>query len=106
MIKIIFLCQILANELHTLAVNHAIFRPLKNKVKNLTPDLIRFSESHFDKLDQNAHAEMRIIYDTMDNFLNEISKVNPEDYDNLLACYKAMKKDPNSISGIVNKILK
>lgn len=106
MIKTIFLSQILANEMHELQTKFKLPFGLKNKVQNLKPDLIRFSESQFDLADEKANKEMRIIYDTMDNFINEISKVKIEDMPAVLYIYDAYKKDPTSLNGIVNKILK
>jgi uncharacterized UPF0160 family protein len=79
---------------------------LKNKVKNLKPDLIRFSESHFDLADEKANSEMMTIYNAMDNFINEMSKVEVQDMPAIVYIYKAYKKDPQSLNGIVNKILK
>lgn len=106
MIKTIFLSQILANELHELQTKFKLPFGLKNKVQNLKPDLIKFSENQFDLADEKAHKEMRIIYDTMDNFINEISKVKIEDMPAVLYIYEAYKKDPQSLNRIVNKIMK
>ncbi len=106
MIKSIFLSQILANELHELQTKFVLPFALKNKVKNLKPDLIRFSESHFDLADEKANSEMMTIYNTMDNFINEISKVEVQDMPAIVYIYQAYKKDPQSLNGIVNKILK
>jgi hypothetical protein len=106
MIKSIFLSQILANELHELQTKFVLPFALKNKVKNLKPDLIRFSESHFDLADEKANSEMMTIYNAMDNFINEISKVEVQDMPAIVYIYQAYKKDPQSLNGIVNKILK
>lgn len=104
LIKLIFLCQILANDLHEFCLRAKIFVPLRNKIKNLIPDLLRFSEKHFDKADENAPEQARLIYDTADNFLNVISKVEINDYNAIVYLIEAYKKDPKSLNGIANKI--
>lgn len=106
LIKVFFLSQILANELHELQIKHAGVGRLKSKLKNLNSELIRLSEQHFDKLDSQAEQETNVIYDVTDDFIKLVSNVPVEHYTELQAIYKAYKKDPKSIIGIVKKIIK
>lgn len=105
MIKLIFQCQLLANTLHDFQAKNILLRPLKNKVKNLIPDLIRHSETKFDLADKNAENELRTIYNALEDFSNQMSKVKIEDMPAVVYMYKAYQKDPKSINGICNKIL-
>ena len=105
MIKLIFLCQLLANNLHEFKTKNILLLPLKNKVKNIIPDLIRHSETKFDLADKNSENELKTIYNALDDFSNEMSKVKIENMPAVVYMYKAYLKDQKSINGICNKIL-
>lgn len=104
-IKVFFLSQILANELHELQIKHAGIGRLKSKLKNLKFELIRLSEQHYDKFDDKAEEQTDLINDVTDEFISFVSNVPIEHYTELQAIYKAYRKDPKSIIGISKKII-
>ena len=82
----------------------------KNSLKmqiNRTIDLLTDVErKYYDDFFNSKESETSQVYEVYENFIKEISKVPIYDAENLLTLYKAYKKDPKSMEGITNKILR
>ena len=61
---------------------------------------------HYDNFFNSKETETSQVYEVYENFIKVISQVPIYDAENLLTMYEAYKKDPKSMQGITNKILR
>jgi hypothetical protein len=82
----------------------------KNALKmqiNRTIDLLTDVErKYYDDFFNSKENETSQVYEVYQNFIKEISQVPIYDAENLITMYNAYKKDPKSMEGITNKILR
>ena len=82
----------------------------KNSLKmhiNRTIDALKEVEiEHYDKFFEAKENETSGVYEVYENFIEVIAQVPIYDAENLLKMYEAYKKDPKSMEGITNKILR
>jgi len=68
--------------------------------------LTEIEVKHYDNFFNNKEDETSDVYEVYENFVKQISFVPIYDCENLLKMYEAYKKDPKSMEGITNKILR
>jgi len=98
--------QISLNHLEGIKHTKIFAHKIKYLIKNLIPELVNVEKQYYDKLFDSQEQTTSEVYDVYNDFLNEMANVPIYDCQNLITIYKAYQKDPKSIEGIVNKILK
>lgn len=99
-------CQVALNLLEELKHTPHHRGLLKNRINLVVPELIKSESKYFDEFFSAHDKSTDEVYAVYFNFLKEMSKVPIYDCGNIIAMYAAAKKDPKSMKGIVNKILK
>ena len=86
------------------------FKVFKNSLKmhiNRAIDALKEVEiEHYDNFFKAKENETSGVYEVYENFIKVIAQVPIYDTENLLLMYEAYKKDPKSMQGITNKILR
>lgn len=78
---------------------------LKNRLNQLMPELYK-CEPDYDEFFKQVEDSTGVVYEIYDNFIKAIASVPIWECQNITKIIEAYKKDPKSIEGIVNKILK
>ena len=78
---------------------------LKNRLNQLLPELYKCN-SDFDAFFNSVEESTEVVYQVYEDYTKAISSVPIWDCQNITKIIEAYKKDPKSIQGIVNKILK
>lgn len=97
--------QITLNHLEAIKHTKYFKGRLKQKLNNILPDLVECEKEHYDAFYNVLEESTSQVYDVYDTFIKEMAKVPIYDCENLMRIYEAYQKSPNSIEGIVNKIL-
>jgi len=99
-------CQIALNQLE--AIKHTSYyrHSLKAKINSVLPELIKAEKEHYDKFFDKEEKSTSEVYQVFESFIKVISQVPIYDMENICYIIEAYQKDPKSINGIVNKILK
>ena len=89
------------------AVKHTRFykQGLKNKLNLLLSELVKH-EPEYDKFFNSEEESTSKVYEAYDNYIKAVASVPIWDCENMTRLIEAFKKDPKSIEGIVNKILR
>jgi len=86
------------------------FKVFKNSTKmhiNRAIDALKEVEiEHYDKFFEAKENETSGVYEVYENFIKVIAQVPIYDAENSLKMYEAYKKDPKSMEGITNKIMR
>jgi hypothetical protein len=77
---------------------------LKKLIKGLTDSMLTY-EHQMERIDKKADKSLEDVYNFFYEFLDEVSKVQLYQTEDLKKLLLAYQKDPKSINGIVNKIL-
>jgi hypothetical protein len=78
---------------------------LKNRLNQLLPELYK-CETDYDAFFNKVEESTSVVYEVYENYTKAISSVPIWDCKNVTRMIEAYNKDPKSIEGIVNKILK
>lgn len=78
---------------------------LKNRLNQLLPELYKCN-SDFDAFFNPVEESTEVVYQVYEDYTKAISSVPIWDCQNITKIIEAYKKSPDSIQGIVNKILK
>jgi hypothetical protein len=78
---------------------------LKNRLNQLLPELYK-CEPDYDAFFNSVEESTSVVYDVYDAYLKAVSSIPIWDCENITKIIEAYKKSPESIQGIVNKILK
>ena len=78
---------------------------LKNRLNQLLPELYK-AQKDYDDFFNAVEESAEVVYQVYEDFTKAISSVPIWDCENITKIIEAYKKDPKSIQGIVNKILK
>ena len=105
---VIITSQLLLNYLSDSLAENVFGMQVKMKAKNLQQELIRVEKKHFDHIAGHEAAEDPLynMYALMNNYAHTLCNLHISDLENVQAMIEAYRKDPKSMSGIVNKILK
>jgi hypothetical protein len=79
---------------------------LKMQINRTIGLLTDVERKYYDDFFNVKESETSQVYEVYENFIKEIAQVPIYDAENLLTLYKAYKKDPKSMEGITNKILR
>ena len=96
-------CQVLLNRLADKRTEGVFTKQLKFHCNKFIEELVKVEKNLFDKFFSKNQESTVVVYDTYDKFISEIPIC---DMQNLTKIFQAYKKDPKSIEGIVNKILR
>ena len=96
-------CQLLLNRLSDEKAKNVFSKNLKFTCNNFLNELQKVETNIFDKFFDKNEESTVVVYDTYDKF---ISNIPIWDMENLTRIIEAYHKDPKSIEGIVNKILR
>ena len=78
---------------------------LKNRLNQLLPELYK-CETDYDSFFNKVEESTSVVYDVYDTYLKAVASIPIWECQNITSIIEAYKKDPKSIQGIVNKILK
>ena len=95
--------QVLSNRLSDERTKGVFSKNLKFTCNQFLKELQKVEENIFDKFFDKNEESTVVVYDTYDKF---ISNIPIWDMQNLTRIIEAYHKDPKSIEGIVNKILR
>lgn len=98
--------QISSNILTDLQSTKVFKSSLKMHINRTIDALKEVEVKHYDNFFKTKENETSQVYEVYENFIKEISQVPIYDAENLITLYKAYKKDPKSMEGITNKILR
>ena len=98
--------QISSNILTDLQGAKVFKSSLKMHINRTIDALKEVEVEHYDNFFKAKENETSGVYEVYENFIKQISQIAIYDTENLLTMYKAYKKDPNSMQGITNKILR
>jgi len=98
--------QISSNILTDLQSAKVFKSSLKMHINNTINALKEVELEHYDNFFNAKENETASVYEVYENFIKVISQVPIYDAENLLLMYEAYKKDPKSMQGITNKILR
>ena len=98
--------QIALNQLE--AIKHTTYykQSLKNKLNAVLPELMNSEKMHYDNFFEAQNESTAFVYDVFENFIKKISTIPIYHMESILYMIDAFEKDPKSINGICNKILK
>ena len=101
---------IVVNEIAKNANHEIKFTPyykgiLKNRLNQLLPELYK-CEPDYDAFFNSVEESTSVVYDVYNTYLKAVSSVPIWECENITKIINAYNKDPKSIEGIVNKILK
>ena len=102
--------SIIANQIalnHNEAIKFTPYykRELKQKINMLLPVLIK-AEPDYDAFFSRIEGSTTEVYDVYNKFIESVASVPIWDCANITAIIEAYKKDPKSLQGLVNKILR
>ena len=98
--------QISSNILTDLQSAKVFKSSLKMHINRTIDALKEVEVEHYDNFFKAKENETAGVYEVYENFIKVIAQVPIYDAENLLTMYEAYKKDPKSMNGITNKILK
>jgi len=98
--------QISSNILTDLQTAKVFKSSLKMHINRTIEALKEVELEHYDKFFKAKENETSGVYEVYENFIKVIAQVPIYDAENLLKMYEAYKKDPKSMEGITNKILR
>ena len=98
--------QVLLNRLHDQTAGNVFKQVLKHKAKNFIDELIKVEKTLYNGFFEAKEESAVQVYEVYDNFISDVASVAIYDMENISKIIQAYKKDPKSIEGIVNKILK
>lgn len=78
---------------------------LKNRLNQLLPELYK-CEPDYDAFFEKVEDSTGVVYEVYENYIKAIGSIPIWECQNITSIIEAYKKDPKSIQGIVNKILK
>lgn len=89
------------------AVKHTPYykQGLKQKLNLLMPELIKAEKDYDDFFEAKENSTVAV-YEAYEKFINAVASVPIWECENITAIIQAYRKDPKSIEGIVNKILR
>ena len=98
--------QIALNQLE--AIKHTSYykQSLKNKLNAVLPELMNAERLHYDNFFEAQNESTAVVYDVFENFIKKMSSIPIYEMENIVYMITAFEKDPKSINGICNKILK
>ena len=86
-------------------ITHAIVVILKNRLNQLLPELYK-CDPDYDTFFNKVEESTSVVYDVYDTYLKAVASIPIWECENITKIINAYNKDPKSIEGIVNKILK
>ena len=98
--------QISSNILTDLQSAKVFKNSLKMHINNTINALKEVEIEHYDNFFKAKENETSGVYEVYENFIKVISQIAIYDTENILLMYEAYKKDPKSMQGITNKILR
>lgn len=98
--------QITLNLLHDIKHTSYYQKGLKNKLNLVYPELIKAEKEHYDKFFDVEDKATDQVYGVFEDFIKKIAGIPIYDMENIAYIIDAYHKDPKSINGICNKILK
>ena len=98
--------QISSNIITDLQSIKVFKNSLKMHINNAINALKEVEIEHYDNFFKAKESETSGVYEVYENFIKVIAQVPIYDAENLLLMYEAYKKDPKSMNGITNKILR
>jgi len=98
--------QVTLNLLESIKHTRYFNRELKRKLNLVYPELIKSERDHYDMFFQVKDEATEQVYQVFENFIKKISGVAIYDMANISFMIDAHDKDPKSLNGICNKILK
>ena len=98
--------QISQNILIDLQGKKVFKNALKMQINRTIDLLTEVERKYYDDFFNSKENETSQVYEVYENFIKQVSKVPIYDAENLMLMYEAYKKDPNSMQGITNKILR
>ena len=98
--------QISSNILTDLQGTKVFKNALKMQINRTISALKEVEIEHYDNFFKVKESETSQVYEVYENFIKEISQVPIYDAENLILMYEAYEKDPKSMNGITNKILR
>jgi hypothetical protein len=78
---------------------------LKNRLNQLLPELYK-AQIDYDSFFNKVEESTEVVYQVYEDYTKAIASVPIWDCENITKIIEAYKKSPESIQGIVNKILK
>ncbi len=101
---------IVINEIAKNANHEIKFTPfykgiLKNRLNQLLPELYK-CEPDYDAFFNSVEESTSVVYEVYNNYLKAVASIPIYECQNITSIIEAYRKDPKSIQGIVNKILK
>lgn len=99
-------CQIASNQLQEIRNTPYYSNVLKQKLNGIVPELIKKEQEMYDTFFERSETSTIDVYNVNENFIRSISKVPIWKMEIILRIIEAEEKDPKSIEGIVNKILR
>ena len=78
---------------------------LKNRINQLLPELYK-AQKDYDSFFNNVEESTEVVTEIYENYTKAIASVPIWECENITSIIEAYKRDPKSINGIVNKILK
>jgi hypothetical protein len=103
---IIINCQMLNNRLFDAFSNRFFKQNLKAKCNTFLQELIKIEKNYYDKFFDAKEQSTIDVYNVYENFINQVSNIPIWEMENITSILKAYEKDPKSIEGITNKILR
>jgi len=98
--------EVLLNRLFDAKSDGLFKQKLRQKASTFIDELKTIELGIYDNLDKAKSEQLSQVYDIYDGFINKISGVEIYDMENIMYIIEAYNKDPKSINGIVNKVLK
>jgi hypothetical protein len=98
--------QVLSFHLTNLKAEGYFKQSLAKTATNFINQLKVVEWKYFDNFFKKGEDSTVVVYETYDNFLKTVSSVPIWEMDNITRILEAYKKSPESIEGIVKKILK
>lgn len=103
---IVISAQVLSYYINEMKAKNYFKSILLNFVNKFIYQLKSVEWKYFDEMFKQQEQASGIVYDTYDMFIKTMSNVPIWEMQNITHILQAYQKDPKSIEGIVNKILK
>lgn len=96
--------QLASNNLHEIRFTPFYRHRLKNLLCQVNSELMKHEKELYDKIDELKENEN--VYYSASELVNRLSGVTMDKFPDIINMIEAYKKSPESINGIVNKVLK
>ena len=96
--------QVAYNFLHEIQFTPFYKQRLKNLLGQVNQELMKHEKELYDKIDELKENEN--VYYSASELVNRLSGLTMDKFPDIINMLEAYKKSPESINGIVNKVLK